>query len=121
MKTPDMLIDDLRKQLMNERNVQASVSTIWRGLQKANYSLKVVSTAIVLVSHAHTPQITKAARERNWKRRAEFMEEIVKFQPHELVFIDESSFDRRTSIRNKAWGVVGKRVVKQVYFHRGAR
>ena len=43
------------------------------------------------------------------------------YQPHELVFIDESSFDRRTSIRNKGWALKGKRVVKKVYFHRGAR
>jgi hypothetical protein len=39
-------------------------------------------------------QITKAAREYSWDKRAEFLLNIIQYKSHELVFIDESSFDK---------------------------
>jgi hypothetical protein len=54
-------------------------------------------------------------------KQAKFLEEILQYKPHEYVFIDESSFDRRTSNRNRAWGIKGGRVIKKVHFLRGIR
>ena len=39
-------------------------------------------------------QVTKAARERDSVKRASYVIEVSKYQRHELVFVDESSFDR---------------------------
>ena len=63
----------------------------------------------------------KAAREADPVKQAEYMVRMSKYQPHELVFVDESSFDRRTCIRWKAWGLRGERVFVKNYFLRGTR
>jgi hypothetical protein len=40
----------LRDTLRRERNVYVSASTIWRGLSKAGYSFKVVSSCFAHIS-----------------------------------------------------------------------
>lgn len=66
-------------------------------------------------------QVTKAARERDSAKRASYVIEISKYQRHELVFVDESSFDRRVSLRNRGWALVGQRTVLNTFFVKGKR
>ena len=122
MSYPDSQLADYRRYLSNERNIDVSVSTIWRTLHRAGYSQKTVRICSWFpISNLTSEQITKAARERSWAKRADFIKEIVQYEPHELVFIDESSFDKRTSNRVRAWSKIGTRVIRPVFFYRGAR
>lgn len=66
-------------------------------------------------------KITKAARERDEMKRAEYSRRIAKYLPEERVYVDESRFDRRAAIRTKAWSLAGSRSVKTVFFLRGMR
>lgn len=106
MKHPDSQLYDYKKQMLQDRGLDVSISTIWRTLQDAGYSLKT---------------ITKAACERNYEKRARYVYEIMQYQPRELVFIDESSFDKRTCNRLRGWAKLGGRIIRPVFFLRGAR
>lgn len=122
MSHPDSQLADYKRYLSTERNIDVGVSTIWRTLHKAGYSQKTVTIYTRFSIFCLTSkQITKAARERSWPKRADFIKEIVQYEPHELVFIDESLFDKRTSNRVHAWSKVGTRVIRQVFFYRGER
>ncbi|KAG5221186.1 DDE family endonuclease [Salix suchowensis] len=67
-------------------------------------------------------QITKAAAERNQLKRAAYLYEYgIHFTPEQTVFVDESSFDRRTASRNSAWALSGQRAHRNVFFVRGKR
>lgn len=43
------------------------------------------------------------------------------YQPAQLVFVDESSCDRRTTFRGYAWAIKGQRAIRSVFFVRGRR
>lgn len=43
------------------------------------------------------------------------------YRADQLVFVDESSCDRRTSYRGKAWAIQGQRAVRKAFFVRGKR
>lgn len=60
--------------------------------------------------------------ERNEEHRAAFRYQMgIQYTPEQLVFVDESSFDRRTAIRGKAWAVRGSRALRKSFFVRGRR
>lgn len=107
--------------MIDHRGVDVSDATIWRTLIRAGYSYKTVRMATAVCHMLTKPQITKAARERSAAKRAEYIEKISSFHANELIFIDESSFDKRTTNRLQGWGKVGERVIRRVHFHRGDR
>ena len=43
------------------------------------------------------------------------------YTPEQAVFVDESSFDRRTDIRGRAWALSGKTALRKAFFVRGKR
>jgi hypothetical protein len=102
--------------------IEVHTSTIWRALKRRNYSMKTVSFSFPLnASFTHQPQPMKAAKEANTLLQDEYMLKISGYKRRSLVFIDESSFDRRASIRKRAWAKVGHRVIEKVPFLRGRR
>lgn len=67
-------------------------------------------------------QLTRQAMERNADKRAAYLYNIGLFyQPDQLVFVDESSCDHRTTYRNKAWAIRGQRAIRKAFFVRGQR
>ena len=44
-----------------------------------------------------------------------------RYTPEQTVFVDESSFDRRTAIRQRGWAYTGMRVMQKCFFVRGKR
>lgn len=40
---------------------------------------------------------------------------------NQLVFVDESSYDKRTTYRNRAWSIRGTAAVRKAVFVRGKR
>ena len=59
--------------------------------------------------------------ERAVKQAAFRYEYGIRYTAEQTVFVDESSFDRRTSIRGKAWALSGQRAVRKCFFVRGRR
>lgn len=43
------------------------------------------------------------------------------YKPEQLVFVDESATDRRTTVRGVAWAIRGRRALRKVFFVRGRR
>jgi hypothetical protein len=43
----------------------------------------------------------------------------IQYTPQQTVFVDESSFDRRTAIRGHAWALRGQCAVRKCFFIRG--
>ena len=61
------------------------------------------------------------AIERSSEKRAEFNMRISRYKPEQLVFVDESSVDRRTTYRGKAWAIKGQKATRGAFFCRGKR
>ena len=59
--------------------------------------------------------------ERDEDLRLNFRQRIGSYDPAQLVFVDESSFDRRATYRQYGWGDVGIRVHRKSFFARGRR
>ena len=69
----------------------------------------------------NSPQVSKAAREQDSVKHASYVIKISKFQHHELVFVDESSFDHQVSLCNCGWALVGQRTILNTFFVKGKR
>jgi len=121
-RKPDIYLDELRTALQDGMGIVVSISTIYRHIRLAGYTMKMVcSSAIPETLQLTHAQITKAARERDAWKRAEFIARISKYHPHERLYVDESRFDRRNATRKKAWAYEGERALRKVFFLRGKR
>ena len=65
--------------------------------------------------------IRRKANEQNADLRDECLHELSAFASHHLVYIDESSCDRRVGLRRTGWSPVGITPVQTERFHRGDR
>ena len=78
--------------------------------------MKKVSS-LDLCHYAHSfvhsnSKLTRSAIERSARKRAEFIYKVgLHYTPEQLVFVDESSCDRRTSYWGRAWAIRGQRAV----------
>jgi len=88
------------------RSVYVSLGTISRTLQKRGLTRK---------------KLTIPAREQDEQLRGEYLARIQQYHPRQLVFVDKSSCDRRTSRRAYGWAPLGTRSRRREFFVRGAR
>ncbi|KAF7361583.1 DDE-3 domain-containing protein [Mycena sanguinolenta] len=66
--------------------------------------------------------LTRKAIERSALKHARYTFHVgLYYLPYQLVFVDESSCDRCTSYRGKAWAIIGQRAVRKAFFVRGKR
>ena len=66
-------------------------------------------------------QLSRVAIERSTEKRADFGYRIGTYEPQQLVFVDESTVDRRTTYRNRAWAIRGRKATCKAFFCRGRR
>jgi hypothetical protein len=60
--------------------------------------------------------------ERSVRKRAAYTFKIgSRYRSEQLVFVDESAADRRTTYRGYAWAFGGNRAVRKAFFVRGRR
>ncbi|PPQ84969.1 hypothetical protein CVT26_008289 [Gymnopilus dilepis] len=105
--SPDIYLDELKELLEDRIGLEVDESTIWRALRRSGFTMK---------------KLTRDALERNEERRGLFrLHYGQNYTPEQTVFVDESSFDRRTSVRGKAWALSGQRAVRKCFFVRGRR
>ena len=65
--------------------------------------------------------MSKPAKERNESDRLNFIAYISQYSPSQLVFSDESAYDKRTLSRRYGWNFKGRRACKPTFFIRGKR
>ncbi|CAG8816315.1 31008_t:CDS:2, partial [Gigaspora margarita] len=65
--------------------------------------------------------ISKLAKERNEVDRNNFILRMSQYIPSQLVFLDETAYDRRTLSRCYGWNFSGLRARKYTFFVRGRR
>ncbi|OJT10703.1 hypothetical protein TRAPUB_12796 [Trametes pubescens] len=106
-RQPDLTLEELQTYLLEVCNVKASTMTIWRTLKRRGFSRKMV---------------TRPAVERNERDRMAYKMLIGEhFQPHHLVFADETHFNRITLRRRFGWAPLGHRARRRDFFVRGKR
>lgn len=105
--SPDLYLDEMRDILGTRAGIEVNKSTIWRALSRRGFTMK---------------KLTRNALERNEVKRSLYQLQYGKlYTPEQIVFVDESSFDRRTAIRGRAWALTGKQATRKCFFVRGRR
>lgn len=66
-------------------------------------------------------QLTREAIERSAELRTDFAARIGTYEANQLVFVDESAVDRRTTYRGRAWAIRGRPATRKAFFCRGRR
>ena len=67
-------------------------------------------------------KITRRAIERSVQKRAKYTFKIgTQYSSNQLIFVDESAADRRTTYRGYGWAISGQRAVRKTFFVRGKR
>ena len=66
-------------------------------------------------------KLSKPAKERNEIDRADYILRISQYTSRQLVFGDESAYDKRTLSRRYGWSLTGTRAEKPSFFIRGQR
>jgi len=105
-RNPDLYLDELQEVLSQQCGKDVSKSTIWRALSKGGFTMK---------------KITRMAAERSVELRREYAARISRYEGNQLVFVDESAVDRRTSYRGRAWSISGTQAQRKAFFNRGRR
>src|SRR5687767_5520316 len=102
----DWYLYEIQQELQRPTTRSIAISTIWYYLKRLSYNHK---------------QITKHARERCDVARARFTCEISHFSLYQLVFCDETAYDKRTLSRQFGWSLRGQRACMASPFVRGKR
>jgi len=105
-KTPDLYLDELQEMLQATCGTDISRATVWRTLCRYGFTMK---------------KITRIAVERSAQKRLEYLTRIGAYTAEQLVFVDESSVDRRTTYRGRAWSIRGTKAQRKAFFVRGRR
>lgn len=66
-------------------------------------------------------QLDRRALERCDEQRLAYQYAVAEFPSDYLVFVDESSCDRRTTYRGYGWALIGERAIQKAFFVRGQR
>jgi len=120
----DTYLDELREELEEKCGVSVTLPTVWRALRRSGYTMKKVHIHKTWrpPTNPSASQLTRQAMERNDHKRAAYLYKIgLLYRPEQLVFVDESSCDRRTTYRKKAWAIRGQRAIRKAFFVRGQR
>ena len=67
----------------------------------------------------HSSPVLQAAAERSAEKRLDYIARIGAYTPDQLIFVDESSVDRRTTYRGRAWSIRGTKAQRKAFFVRG--
>jgi hypothetical protein len=86
--------------------------------------MKKVSTSTIYKDvnrDVSVSQVSRIAVERSAQKRLDYFARISAYQAHQLVFVDESSVDRRMTYRGRAWSIRGTQAQRKAFFVRGKR
>ena len=93
---PTMYLDELQSELFDLTGTSVHISTICRTVQRLGLTRKKVQLVALQCSIS---------------KQAQFMAEIFMFEPHMLVWVDETGSTRRNSVRAFGYSLKGARAV----------
>lgn len=108
MKSPTMYLHEAKTCFQHEFNIRISVSSIWRILNHAGLTLKYLERRAIQIKESDIIR---------------FFNELssIRWDYSNLLFLDEVSFDNRSMLRSRGYGIRGKRLVFRGEFVRKAR
>jgi hypothetical protein len=117
------MLTELQERLHGTCGVKVSTITIYRALGRRGLSrTRVIFSNTDLAMILLIRQVTRPAIERDEDDRARYQLIIGShYEPEQMVFVDESAFDRRVSRRPFAWAPIGSRARRRDFFIRGKR
>ena len=98
---PGLFLDEVQEKLRIVRDVEVSITTISRTLNR------------LAITHKH---IAKEAAERNEHLRATWQVSMAQYDPCQLVFVDEAGVDDQTNVRKNGWAPLGQACVRRTSF-----
>ena len=101
---PSIYLDEVQEELYNRTGTRVHNSTICRTMQHLGFSRK---------------RLQRVALQCSDELRGQFMAEISQFDPMTFVWVDESGFNRRNTIRAYGYSLRGMRAVDHQLKHRG--
>ncbi|KAK2463341.1 hypothetical protein APHAL10511_004652 [Amanita phalloides] len=101
---PDAYLDELQEMLMVSCGIHVSRAMVWCTLRKKGYTMK---------------KLTWVAQERLAEKRLEYHARIGQYDAQQLVFVDESSVDCRTTYHGQVWSICGTKAQRKAFFVRG--
>ncbi|CAE6521638.1 unnamed protein product [Rhizoctonia solani] len=106
-QTPSLYLSEIQEELANVCGVNPSLGTISKTIKRCGITRK---------------KMEKHAKERSEPRRIEYWQHIYQlYNPEQLVTVDESSIDLRTTERQYGYAPLGSRAVEDTPFDRGLR
>lgn len=125
MRTPDLFVHELQRELWDAFGIDITLNTITLVLKSRGFSRKKVRCIGITLDSIRLIvmfQITRQARERKETARWAYLAKIAEhYQPEQLVFVDESACNRHTCNRTYAWAPSGTRARRRDCFVRGRR
>jgi transposase len=103
---PELFLDELQDKLRTVRDIEVSIATISRTLNR------------IAITHK---SISKEAAERNEHLRATWQIAMAQYDPQQLVFVDEAGVDDQTNLRRYGWAPLGQACVRRTSFLRGRK
>jgi len=61
--------------------------------------------------------LSKPAKERNAIERVDFLLQISQYTANQLVFVDESAYDKRSLSQRFGWSIIGKWAKKSTFLY----
>ncbi|KAF2177471.1 hypothetical protein K469DRAFT_807677, partial [Zopfia rhizophila CBS 207.26] len=104
--TPTAQLDEMQNFLLDKHEISCSISTIYRVLQRRNWSRK---------------KTQRRAAERDNELRVAWQARLVTWEVYMLVFVDESGANERTGYRRYGWAPVGVSAVNILPIKRSER
>jgi hypothetical protein len=107
-KNPEFYLDEIVDAYFKQTKSILHSSTIWRKLMKQGYRLKIYS---------------ERAKQQNEADRATYMKalHLLVRNPNQVLLIDETHKEKRSSRSSRAWGRVRHEVVVDKWFHNRTR
>jgi len=105
-RSPDKELSEVVNALNEECGVVVSESTVSRYLHQLGFTRK---------------KITRTATERDENQRTLYCQHMLVYDAIELVFVDESAFNRRSTMRQFGWAPAGDRARRRDFFVKGVK
>lgn len=106
LQYPSSYLWEIQSELQASLQINLSISSICRFLVKNNFTRQKLSII---------------AKQRNEEIRKEFISDVSIYEPHMLVFVDETGADRRDTIRKHGYSLQGKTPRSSKLLYRGKR
>ena len=106
VENPTTYLHELKSILFQSTGIEISIASLCKLIHKSGFS--------------HT-KLALRAQQRNYELRDKFMSDMALYALEMLVFIDETSTDKRSCLRKHGYALKGKRAISEKFLVRGKR